>query len=374
MSKTKTKLTGRVLEQAPGNFDWAPYDNGYCGGYSLVVNPKVKTHGDDKCFCHESYAQELYDLITNYMEGNRKGLFPPKDSKKGRLYNIVGIRKSVGTEVIVDTDAATSMVIDMNKERQYLDLLGISDPVKFVDAIDKQPGFADEVIKMKPIAKVLERGRISLWDGHLSRIEREFMAQIKDPNASPCAYNATVKEINNGGFIVDIMGVKCFLPGSLAAPGVVKDFDTMIGKTIPVMFINYIKHSGFVVSYKKYLNMVLPHKIQEELKPDMKVEGRITGTSKNGVFIQFRDKEGEWIFSGLLHRSVMSPEFEARFDNKEFNIGEEITAYINDIIQKDNQIRVVLSDIPDLKLKEAINALKAAKETVETKRASTDTN
>ena len=363
MSYTKTRLTGKVLEKADDNFDWGPYDNGYDGGYSLVENPNVKVHSGDKCYCHESYAQELYDLITAYMEGNRKGLFP-KDSKKGRLYTINSIKKIGDTEVLVSTDAM-SLTVDMNKERQYLEFLGIPDPRKFVKAIAEQSGFEEEVIKTGPIAKVLEGGRISLWEGHLSKIESEFIDQVKNPNATPCAYNAVVKEINNGGFIVDIMGVRCFLPASLAAPGVVNDFESMLGKTIPVMFINYVKHSGFVVSYKKYLNMILPHKIQAELKSGQKITGRITGTSKNGVFIQFQDKEGEWVFSGLLHRSVMSPEFEKKFDTKEFATGNILEVYINDIIQKDNQTRIVLSDMPDTKLQEAIEALKAAKETVE---------
>lgn len=363
MSYTKTRLTGKVLEKADDNFDWSLYDHGYDGGYSLVVNPTVKVHPGDKCYCHESYAQELYDLVTSYMEGNHKGLFP-KDSKKGRLYAINAIKRIGDTEVLVSTDSM-SLTVDMNKERQYLEFLGISDPQKFVKAIADQPGFEEEVIKTGPIAKVLEGGRISLWEGHLSKIEREFIEQVKNPNVKPCAYNAIVKETNTGGFIVDIMGIRCFLPASLAAPGVVTDFESMIGKTIPVMFINYVKHSGFVVSYKKYLNMILPHKIQSELKPGQKIKGRVTGTSKNGVFMQFQDKEGEWIFSGLLHRSVMSPDFEKRFDAKEFNIGDMFEAYINDIIQKDTQIRVVLSDMSDTKLQEALEALKAAKETKE---------
>lgn len=354
--------TGRVLAKSNDNFDWSIYENGYEGGNSLVVNPTVKVHPGDKCFCHEAYAQELYDLMTAHMEGNRKNLFP-KDNKRGRLYNINSIKKISETEVLVDADAM-SLSIDMNKERQYLDMIGVPDPKTFVKAIDEQPGFKEQVIDTGLIAKVLDGGRISLWEGHLSKIKHEFIEQCKNPKAKPCAYNAIVKEVNNGGFIVDILGIRCFLPTSLAGPNI-DDPNSMIGKTIPVMFVNYIKHSGFVVSYKKYLNTVLPYKIENELKSGMKINGRVTGTSKNGVFLQFQDKEGEWIFSGLVHRSVMSKEFEKRFDNKEFIIGENLDAYINDIIQKDDQTRIVLSDQPDTKLQEAINALKIAKDTTQ---------
>lgn len=364
MARLRTKLTGRVLEAADVEFDWTPYDNGYDGGYSLKVNKSVKVHGNDKVFCHEAYAQELYDIMTAWMEGSRKGLFP-KDTNRGRLYNVTGLKKISPTELSVDTDSGMSMVIDMNKERQYLEILGCSDPAAFVDAVEKRPGFMEEVIKTEPVAKVLPGGRISLWDGHLSKIEREFMDQIKNPDARPCAYNAVVKEINGGGYIVDVLGVKCFLPGSLAAPGVVTNFESLLGKTLPVMIINHIKHSGFIVSYKKYLNMIMPHKIKEELSVGQRVQGKVTGTSKNGIFMQFKDKDGEWLFSGLIHRSVMSPEFEKRFDGKEFRIADEFNAYINDIIEKDGQYRIVLSDIPDIKLKESLEALKAVKDTKE---------
>lgn len=42
MGKVKTKLTGKVLCQGNDDFDWTPYEHGYCGGNSLVVNPSVK--------------------------------------------------------------------------------------------------------------------------------------------------------------------------------------------------------------------------------------------------------------------------------------------------------------------------------------------
>ena len=37
MSKTKTVLTGKVLQKSDDNFDWTLYDDGYQGGTSLTV-------------------------------------------------------------------------------------------------------------------------------------------------------------------------------------------------------------------------------------------------------------------------------------------------------------------------------------------------
>ena len=178
-----------------------------------------------------------------------------------------------------------------------------------------------------------------------SKIEYEFMEQIKHPENINCAYNAKIESINGGGFLVNILGVQCFLPGSLAAAGILTDFESMLGKTVPVIVVNYIEKSNcFVVSYKKYLEMILPKKIETELEIGQEVLTKVTGASKNGLFCQFKDKNNEWIFSGLAHRSVMSADFEKRFDDREFRVGDEMRMFIANILEKDGQYRIVLTD------------------------------
>jgi predicted RNA-binding protein with RPS1 domain len=134
------------------------------------------------------------------------------------------------------------------------------------------------------------------------------------------------------------------LPGSLAAAGILTDFEALLGKTIPVMIVNYLPFSGFVVSYKKYLEIILPSKIEQELTIGQEVSCKVTGSSKNGVFVQFKDNAGEWIFSGLIHRSVMSKDFEERFDHHEFRVNDEMRAFISDILENNGKYRIVLSD------------------------------
>lgn len=342
MGKVKTKSTGRVIEQSDDNFDWTLYDNGYKGGSSLVVNPKVKVHNKkDKVYCHEPYAQELYDIYEAHMNG--KYAFTPKDALKGTVYNITDIHAVSDHEVSVDTASGMSAVIDLNKEKQYLDTLNCKSVELFVSAVKSRPDFRKSLIDSTLSAKVMDNGRVSLWDGHLAKIEAEFIAQIKNPTS---AYYALVKEINNGGYIVDIQGIKCFLPGSLAAAGILTDFESLLGKKIPVMIVNYLPSSGFVVSYKKYLEIILPSKIEQELTIGQQVPCKVTGSSRNGLFVQFKDKNGEWIFSGLIHRSVMSKDFEERFDHHEFRVNDEMKAFISNILEVQGKYRIVLSDSP----------------------------
>ena len=338
MGKTKNVLTGKVLAKSDDNFDWSLYDNGYKGGNSLVVNKTVKVNNSkDKVYCHEPYAQDLYNMI----EAHSNGAYAPKDSLKGTVYSITDVRAISDHEISVDTMNGMSAVIDLNKEKQYLDTLNCKSVDLFVAAVKTRPDFKKSLIESKLNAKVMDNGRVSLWDGHLAKIEEDFVSQIKNPTS---AYYATVQEINGGGYIVDIQGVKCFLPGSLAAAGILTDFEALLGKTIPVMIVNYIPASGFVVSYKKYLEIILPSKIMQELSVGQEVACKVTGSTKNGVFVQFKDNAGEWIYSGLIHRSVMSKDFEERFDHHEFRINDEMHAFISDILENNGKYRIVLSD------------------------------
>lgn len=344
MGKRKSCVSAVALQGGDPNFDWTPYEDGW-DGVSLKVNKKVRVQDPhDKVYCHEPYAQELYDAMYAHDKGVQ---IVPKDSAKNSLHNVVDIRRVSDHEVSVDTVGGMTAVIDLNKERQYLESYNCNDVSSFVNAIDTSESFKKSLLDTGIIAKVVNNGRVSLWDGYLSKIEAEFIDQIKNPDAKPVAYTAKVEEINGGGYIVNVLGVRCFLPGSLAAAGVIpaNEFEKLIGKSLPVMIINYLPTSGFVVSYKKYLNFILPYKVQRELYVGKQIGVKVTGTSKNGVFVQFRDNDKEWVFSGLIHRSVMSKDFENRFDHREFRIGDEFVAYVNKLNEtEDGQYRIVVSD------------------------------
>lgn len=349
MGKIKTKLTGRVICQGNDDFDWSLYENGYNGGHSLVVNPSVKTVSKKhKVYCHESYAQELYNMYVAHLEG--RSFVESKDMVRGSLHSVTNVSAVSDHEILIDTVAGASAIVDLTKEKQYLEKIGCDDYTDLIKNIQRSAEYKKSLLDSGVVGKVVNGGRVSLWEGHLSKIEQDFMDQINHPDVNPCAYYAEVKEINGGGYIVDIMGVQCFMPGSLAAAGILTDFNSLLGKTIPVMIVNYIPKSGFVVSYKKYLNAILPQKIANELEVGMEIYTRVTGTSKNGIFIQFKDNDGEWLFSGLIHRSVMSKDFEKRFDSREFRNGDEFKAYIHNIVETDGKWRIVVGDkMPEIK-------------------------
>ena len=94
----------------------------------------------------------------------------------------------------------------------------------------------------------------------LERLRQELIKEIQDPHT---AYNGTVKEIVNNsanvfnGFIVDIKGVRCFMPGTESDVVPLNDFNDLLGRDLYVMPINQIKDS-IIVSHKEYLNTLKP--------------------------------------------------------------------------------------------------------------------
>lgn len=325
-------------------FDWTPYEDGW-NGRTLRVNRSVKTgNRKTKVYSHESYAQELFDKYTHSANAEKEH---HKDLIVGTTLEVSGVRPLGKTTVMVDTFGGGSCVIDMNKEREYIKQFGCDDPEIFVSSL-ANPEQQEAYLSSCPAIKVVSKDRVSLWEGYLMTVESELFKSMTEQKT---AYYAKIVGTNRGGFICVVNGINCFLPGSMASAGVVTDFDAMIGKTLPVMVINYVNGMGFVVSYKKYLSKILPKKINEELTYNMEVACRVTGTSKNGIFVAFNDKEGEPIFTGLIYRDYMSNDLESEFDKKRILVGDEFRAHILRIDEVDGETRINLSDI-DVESKE----------------------
>ena len=126
---------------------------------------------------------------------------------------------------------------------------------------------------------------------------------------------------------MDISGVKCFMPGSLAAANKIADFESYLGKTLYVMIDGYVQLKDiFVVSYKKYLNHIMNSKIQE-LDLTKKYKGSVTGSSSFGLFVEWED-----IYTGLIHKT----EFENQIVQG-FNPGDEIEFYVKEV-KEDNKL------------------------------------
>ena len=325
--------------QTDHNFDWSLYENGY-NGKNLVPNRSIKTNNKDVVYCHEPYTQDLYDRMYANFSGQ---VYTPKDQITGSIYNVKSITQVSDHEVLLDTFGGMSAVVDMNKEHQFIDAIGCGNVNNFMLAL-KNPEYKEIILQRARTAKVVGN-RVSIWEGVRSNIEYDFMEQVKSGNPS-CGYDAKILSVNNGGYTVDINGIKCFLPGSLAASGPITDFDALVGKTVKVCVVNFSKQTNnFVVSHKKYLEITLPSRVENELTPGLRVNVRVTGQSKNGLFCAIRDAHGDYPFASLMHRSTMSPDMESSFDKGEYIVGDIFMAYVHRIDwTEDGKYRIVIGD------------------------------
>lgn len=300
---TQTKKTTGIE-----NFDWAAVEK-YEARRKKIPNPQILEKYGEKIYSHEPYALDMYEAVfLNKEIGN-------KEVQPGEVRKIIDVLNINGSELSVVLEGMIDCVLDLRSEKIFASKLGLT-VEELTNAIKEENGKESFVHGGYHVtiesSKPYLRGSISR--GEIDRIKSEFFAEISSPKS---AYIGKITEKNGGGFIINVQGVKGFLPGSLAATNIVRDFDAMIGKELPVVVEDYLKESDtFVFSYKKYVSMVLPSKI-EELDLEKTFTGTVTGVTKFGVFVEFDE-----IFTGLLHTSKMSEECRDKFNSRGFKPGD----------------------------------------------------
>lgn len=216
-----------------------------------------------------------------------------------------------------ETQFGQSVVIDTKKEQKSLTKLGY--PV-----IEMSEGQVLEVVVHKDPSGAFY-GSVSA--GYEKALKSELHNAIKDEN---CAFKVKVKEVCNGGFMVDLSGVQCFLPGSLAAANRIMNFADYVGKELTVMVEIYdSKRDIFVVSFKKYLRKIIDGEVRR-LSFSNKYEGVVTGASGNGVFVEWDE-----IFTGIIPFDEANS---ATLQN--LKTGDSVTFFVTDV---KNPQRIILS-------------------------------
>jgi ribosomal protein S1 len=327
-----------MASQIIGDFNWNMYEDEYNGGTKLIPNKSINGNNQkNKCFSRETYAQKLFDIYTNQDTDLIK-----KDLKKGDIVKVTDILNPKENFVDVEIAGGLIVTIDLSREKKFLQVYDFNSPKQFIDDL-KNPDTKKYLLNKGLNAYILESSpsvKISLWQGHLKSVRDEFMEQITNPTT---AYTAKVIEANRGGFFVEVQGIEAFMPGSLAAPNKIIDFQSYIGKEIVVMIEDFLKEmNSFIVSHKKYLTYILPIRIKQ-LDLSKKYTGNITGTSKYGIFVEFEE-----LFTGLLHTSKMDQETKNNFNARIIKAGEQIEFYISEIT-KDNRI-ILTKENPEDKL------------------------
>lgn len=292
-------------------FDWSTYvsDNP-----KLIENKRIKKHEGDrsKVYCHADYAQELYEAYYGKSLNLQEPL--PGSVINGKVVSIAN------GFAVVDVNWREDAMIDLSKENQsYL---------KYI-----QEGFPIEVL-IEKIDKTSGKGS-TILASYSKNIQSKKKEEILSSIGSPVAYSATVKELIHGGYFIDIDGVKCFMPGSLGGMNKLVNFETLLGKTIYVMPINYSREKDYiVVSHREYLKTLVPVEISK-LEFGKEYSGFVTGCSRHGIFVEFNE-----CLTGLISKNDILDENLEDFDNRKIKAGDPINFFIAEIIDND---KIVIS-------------------------------
>lgn len=328
----------KIKENTLTEFDWSIVE-AYDKQMRCEINQDLAKKYGAKVYNHTAQAEEMYHMYSNSVPSGAK------EPILGQCLKITSILSINSEEMQVSLSGMIDATIHLDKEKQFFKSIGMSKE-NFLHWINETELSHETFLggdgRYVIIENVSPYVIASLSSGHLAGLRQEFYSQIKEPTS---AYTAKILSRNGGGFLVDVNGLHGFLPGSLAAANIVRDFESLLGKEIYVMVEDYLKDVGtFVFSHKKYLTHILPSKI-EELSLTEKYTGSVTGTAKFGIFVEFHE-----IFTGLIHTSKMTPEMRESFKNNPPAAGTEISFWIKEIT---SDKKIILTDEdPTIRMRE----------------------
>lgn len=270
-----------------------------------------------KLLSNEPYAEEALKMY---------GI----DLNERQIINSEDVQLTQGTVYSVNDETALINVGEKWTAICYLS----KEPTGIVEQL--KPGVLVDVKIRKKEGEVVTA---SISDAIQEVKRREIYESIGDKSVG---FNGVVKELIHGGYWVDIGGVQCFMPGSLGGINKLPDFEEILGKELVVMPITYADDKNtIVVSHREYLKTLIPSTI-ESLKENMgeKITGRVTGTTKFGVFAEFNQ-----CLTGLIPIAELDDSLES-FNNRNIKPGDSITFWVKDII---NNNKIILSQLGAVK-------------------------
>lgn len=301
-----TKTVAAKNWMVNNEFDWDSFE-ATCPSRTRKSNPHVKTKNGDKVFSRDSYAQDLYDIMSNHeITTNIRSIVKPGEIIDGKIFGIT-------------TDW---MTVDANyRELIYVKL------AKEPKSVLENYTVGDEVAVLITENKDTHLVVGSISGGMQQKVFKDLQSGIE--SADTAWVGKVIAAIENGGYIVNVQGVDCFMPGSLAGINKLYDFNSIVGNEMYVVPVSFSPERGtVVVSHRKYLQALIPNEI-ENLKTTIEEEksGIVTGTAKYGVFVEFND-----CLTGMIHSNDLDEETMNLFKSRSIKPGDSIKFWIKDII------------------------------------------
>lgn len=311
------------------NFDWDAH-MADCPTRMRSINTKVNAPHGYKVMSHEPYAQDFLNILLGQEEASTEHY----SIEVGEIYD--GTIYSVNPEwVAVDIGYREMVYVNVMKEEASVrEFFTVGNEVKI------------QVLK-KGDSKGFVLGSISA--GVRTAVISEIMETI---DSGSTAYSGYVSQmIPGGGYIVNVQGIECFMPGSLAGINKLVDFESIVDTEMYVVPVSFSQKRGtIVVSHREYLKAMIPSKIAE-LKENITAEitGNVTGSAKYGVFVEFNE-----CLTGMIHVNDLSPELSKAHKAREINPGDEVKFKIKEIVSDTKIILTQIEQKPVVDLWEGI--------------------
>jgi ribosomal protein S1 len=286
-------------------------------------NTSVKLTDEDKksgvkIYCHEPYAQDLYDAMTRHEKSSSR---ISKDLTEGSVCKVIARTISYNDKTIYAEDLSSDMpvIIPFREFSKDIEELANGGDREFFVMIYKSTKFGENFGSEKKALSI------------------SYKQELFEHLAEDQWFDVTITKLIKGGYLALYKKeIECFIPGSHAAANIIHNFNDMLNKTLTVMVDNYDQANDlFILSYKKYVTQSMPTMI-ENLEFSKEYTGVLTSKPYDfGVFVEI-----DGYFTGLIHQS----EFEDYETTKRtLKTGDTLSVYVKDITTKGSQFRIVLT-------------------------------
>ena len=143
------------------------------------------------------------------------------------------------------------------------------------------------------------------------------------------AFTGKITELIHGGYWVEVGGIQCFMPGSLAGLNKLHNFESLIKKELIVMPISFsTEKNTIIVSHRAYLSTLIASTL-EDLRENIKepITGFVTGATKFGIFAEFNK-----CLTGLIPDITLDETTKELFDKGGIKPGHSISFWVQDIV------------------------------------------
>ncbi|HFK1766288.1 30S ribosomal protein S1 [Bacillus wiedmannii] len=218
------------------------------------------------------------------------------DSKELQVGDVVtgSVTKVEEKQVLVNVGYKTDGVIPIS-ELANVHIEKASDVVELDQTLELK------VIKLEENDLVLSKRAVDA---------EKAWVELQEKFTSGHVFDVTVKDIVNGGLVVDL-GVRGFIPASLVEVHYVEDFTDYKGKTLAVKIVELDREKNRVIlSHKAVVELELDSKKKEaisSLKEGDVVEGTVQRLTDFGAFVNVGGVDGLVHISQISHERVEQP-------------------------------------------------------------------